>query len=71
MCEITVIELELRHSYQKKLKRKKYHSVEQFMKDIEQIFENAKLYNEDESQIYKDAVDLQVSSITLILLCND
>ena len=31
------------------------------MKDIEQIFENAKLYNEDESQIYKDAVDLQVS----------
>ena len=46
---------------QKKLKRKKYHSVEQFMKDIEQIFENAKLYNEDESQIYKDAVDLQVS----------
>ena len=31
------------------------------MKDIEQIFDNAKLYNEDESQIYKDAVDLQVS----------
>lgn len=25
------------------------------------MFENAKLYNEDESLIYKDAVDLQVS----------
>ena len=34
--------------------------MEQFLKDIEQIFDNAKLYNEDESQIYKDAVDLQV-----------
>ena len=30
------------------------------MKDIDQMFENAKLYNEDESQIYKDAVYLQV-----------
>ena len=55
----------LTHQYQKKLKRKKYHSVEQFMKDIEQIFDNAKLYNEDESQIYKDAVDLQVSLMDL------
>ncbi|KAF2838527.1 chromatin structure-remodeling complex protein rsc1 [Patellaria atrata CBS 101060] len=43
----------------KKLKRKKYQSVDQFMKDVEQMFENAKTYNQDESQIYKDAVFLQ------------
>jgi len=43
----------------RKLKRKKYQSVEQFMKDVELMFENAKMYNTDESQIYKDAVHLQ------------
>lgn len=31
------------------------------MKDVDQMFDNAKLYNEDESAIYKDAVHLQVS----------
>jgi len=41
------------------LKRKKYTSVEQFMGDVEQMFENAKAYNEDDSEIYKDAVELQ------------
>jgi Bromodomain len=30
------------------------------MKDVEIMFENAKMYNRDDSQIYKDAVDLQV-----------
>jgi chromatin structure-remodeling complex subunit RSC1/2 len=30
------------------------------MKDIDLMFDNAKLYNQDESQIYKDAVALQV-----------
>ncbi|KAF1984162.1 hypothetical protein K402DRAFT_360022 [Aulographum hederae CBS 113979] len=49
----------------KKLKRKKYASVEQFMKDVELIFENAKNYNEDDSQIYKDAVHLQKESRVL------
>jgi chromatin structure-remodeling complex subunit RSC1/2 len=43
----------------KKLKRKKYVSIEQFMKDMEVMFENAKVYNQDESQVYKDAVYLQ------------
>lgn len=43
----------------KKLKRKKYQSIDQFMKDVELMFENAKSYNQDESQIYKDAVFLQ------------
>ncbi|KAI9703971.1 MAG: hypothetical protein M1820_005753 [Bogoriella megaspora] len=43
----------------KKLKRKKYTTLEQFMKDVDIMFENAKSYNQDESQIYKDAVELQ------------
>ncbi|KAI9707144.1 MAG: hypothetical protein M1836_000104 [Candelina mexicana] len=46
----------------KKLKRKKYQSVDQFMKDMDIMFENAKKYNTDESQIYKDAVDLQTEA---------
>lgn len=42
------------------MKRKKYHSVDAFMKDIDLMFDNAKTYNRDDSQIYKDAVELQV-----------
>ncbi|KAI9889026.1 MAG: hypothetical protein M1814_006029 [Vezdaea aestivalis] len=45
--------------YFKKSKRKKYQSVDHFMKDVEIMFENAKLYNLDNSPIFKDAVDLQ------------
>jgi chromatin structure-remodeling complex subunit RSC1/2 len=47
---------------QRKLKRKKYNSVEHFMKDVELIFTNAKQYNEDDSIIYRDAVELAVGS---------
>lgn len=43
----------------RKLKRKKYQSVDHFMEDVELMFENAKQYNEEDSQIYKDAVHLQ------------
>jgi len=43
----------------KKLKRKKYNSVDHFMQDVELMFENAKHYNEEDSQLYKDAVHLQ------------
>ena len=49
----------------KKLKRKKYTSVEQFMRDVELVFENAKQYNTDESQIYKDAVEMQIEARSL------
>ena len=49
---------------QRKQKRKKYQSVDHFMRDIDVMFNNAKSYNQDESQIYKDAVYLQVC------LCN-
>jgi chromatin structure-remodeling complex subunit RSC1/2 len=43
----------------RKAKRKKYHSVDQALKDLELMFENAKSYNMETSQVYKDAVDLQ------------
>lgn len=43
----------------RKAKRKKYQSVDQVLKDLDLMFDNAKEYNLDESEVYKDAVDLQ------------
>lgn len=43
----------------RKVKRKKYKTLEEFMVDVNLIFDNAKSYNQDESQIYQDAVHLQ------------
>ena len=43
----------------KRLRRKKYLTMEQFMKDINLMFDNAKSYNEDDSQIYQIAAELQ------------
>jgi len=41
----------------RKSKRKKYQSVDHFMRDMNLMFNNAKAYNQPESQIYRDAVD--------------
>ncbi|WPG97322.1 Hypothetical protein R9X50_00009600 [Acrodontium crateriforme] len=46
----------------KKVKRKKYRSVEEFMTDVNLMFNNAKGYNTDDSQIYKEAVQLQIEA---------
>lgn len=43
----------------RKAKRKKYQNVDQVLRDLDLMFENAKLYNEEDSQLYKDAVELQ------------
>lgn len=43
----------------RKAKRKNYSSVDEAMKDVDLMFENAKLYNLEGSQIYQDAEDLQ------------
>lgn len=43
----------------KKAKRKKYQQVDHMMSDVELMFENAKLYNEDDSEVYQAAVELQ------------
>ena len=39
----------------KKAKRKKYNSLDHFMKDVELMFKNAMAYNLDSSEIYQDA----------------
>jgi chromatin structure-remodeling complex subunit RSC1/2 len=49
----------------RKLKRKKYTSVDQFMRDVDLMFDNAKQYNTDESEIYQYAVELQQEAHTL------
>ena len=43
----------------RKAKRKKYQDVEQLMADMDLMFENAMMYNEEGSSVYEDAVELQ------------
>ena len=49
----------------RKAKRKKYHSVDQALKDLELMFNNAISYNLETSQVYKDAIDLQKEARSL------
>lgn len=49
----------------RKSKRKKYNSVDHFMRDLDLMFNNAKEYNQSDSQIYQDAVDLQKEARSL------
>lgn len=46
----------------RKVKRKKYRSLEEFMADVNLMFNNAKEYNKDDSAIYKHADALQVEA---------
>ncbi|QVM06491.1 hypothetical protein D8B26_001199 [Coccidioides posadasii str. Silveira] len=46
----------------RKSKRKKYASVDHFMRDIDLMFNNAKTYNQPDSQLYQDADDLQAEA---------
>lgn len=43
----------------RKAKRKKYQSIDQVLKDLDLMFDNAKSYNLEDSQVYRDAADLQ------------
>lgn len=49
----------------RKLKRKKYPNLESFMKDVNLMFDNAKEYNLEQSEIYQDAVRLQTEATRL------
>ena len=49
----------------KNVKRKKYASLEAFMADVNLMINNAKEYNTDDSQIFKDAVVLQSEAAKL------
>lgn len=46
----------------RKVKRKKYKSVEEFMNDVNLMFNNAKNYNQDDSAVYKHATALQIEA---------
>jgi len=46
----------------KKVKRKKYRNLEEFMADVNVMFNNAKQYNTDDSEIFQHAVALQVEA---------
>jgi chromatin structure-remodeling complex subunit RSC1/2 len=43
----------------KKAKRKKYQSIDHALQDLNLMFENAKRYNEDDSEVYKAAIELE------------
>lgn len=51
----------------KKIKRRDYKRMEAFVADLNLMFNNAQLYNADGSQIYNDAVTLQVYSLSILL----
>ncbi|KAI9816942.1 MAG: hypothetical protein M1826_001714 [Phylliscum demangeonii] len=51
----------------RKSKRKKYTSVDHLMEDIEMMFRNAQAFNREDSQVYRDAVDLQREARALAL----
>ncbi|KAI9886653.1 MAG: hypothetical protein M1823_001567 [Watsoniomyces obsoletus] len=55
----------------RKAKRKKYMSLDELMQDVELMFENAKSYNREDSQIYKDAVELQKGARLLLIAERD
>lgn len=46
----------------RKVKRKKYATLEALMGDVNLMLNNAKEYNTDDSQIFKDAVQLQIEA---------
>lgn len=46
----------------RKVKRKKYKNLEEFMADVNLMFNNAKQYNTDDSEIFQHAVTLQVEA---------
>nr|OQO20623.1 hypothetical protein B0A51_11484 [Rachicladosporium sp. CCFEE 5018] len=46
----------------RKVKRKKYKTLEEFMADMNLMFNNAKAYNKDDSVIFQHAVKLQVEA---------
>lgn len=46
----------------RKVKRKKYRSVEEFMADVNLMFNNAREYNQDDSDVFKHATALQIEA---------
>ena len=53
---------------QKKIKRKEYPQLQDFINDVELVFTNATNFNEAGSQIYEDAVLLRVRTLWVSFL---
>jgi len=51
------------------LKKGGYTDFDEFVKDVAQIFHNAKFYNNKHSQVFQDAVTLEVPSPLQITKC--
>lgn len=50
----------------RKAKRKKYCDVDELQKDLELMFENARIYNEDDSAVHEAATELRMQSRILL-----
>ena len=50
----------------RKAKRKKYQSVDHFLRDMDLMYNNCKSYNMEDSQVYKDALSLQAETHQLV-----
>jgi hypothetical protein len=62
--ELKAIEAQLL-AHQKTIKRRQYKRLDQFVQDMDQMFNNAKAFNEDRSQLYdKDAVGAKTHSMS-------
>ena len=47
----------------KKINKKEYQSLKEYRDDIRLLCQNAKIYNDDGSQLYQDALNIEVSSL--------
>ena len=45
---------------QRKIKRKEYETIADFVIDVDLVFSNAMLFNEDHTPIWEDALELRV-----------
>jgi hypothetical protein len=61
--ELKAIEAQLL-AHQKTIKRRQYKRLDQFVQDMDQMFNNAKAFNEDGSHLYKDAVRAKTHSMS-------
>lgn len=50
----------LTYVLQKRLKRKEYHTSQEFANDVELVFSNALEFNQDHTEIWEDAIVLRV-----------
>lgn len=60
----------LNEAAQKRLKRKEYHTSQEFANDVELVFSNALEFNQDHTEIWEDAIVLRVRPLRLPFTSN-